>query len=115
MRAERACPSNCAACLSWICAGETVYRTTITDITERLRANQALRESEERYRELVEFSPDGIFIVREGRSSLRISAALRLCGVERAEALLGGEFAVWARPAYRRGFDCARCSKRFRR
>ncbi len=42
-------------------ARQTVYRTTITDISGRLRAVRALWESEVRYRELVELSPDGIF------------------------------------------------------
>ena len=81
--------------------GDTVFRTTIIDIAERQRTSQALRESEERYRELVELSPDGIFIVSEGAIVFANSAALLLCGVERAEALFGGEFISWARTSYR--------------
>ena len=81
--------------------GDTVFRTTIINVTERLQVSRALRESEERYRELVELSPDGIFIVSEGAIVFANSAALLLCGVERAEALFGGEFIAWARSAYR--------------
>jgi PAS domain S-box-containing protein len=81
--------------------GDTVFRTTIIDINERLHASRALRGSEERYRELVELSPDGIFIVRDGAIVFANSAALLLCGVERAETLYGGDFIVWMRPAYR--------------
>ena len=49
----------------------------------------------------MELSPDGIFITSAGMIVFANRAALRLCGVESAEALFGGEFIVWARPAYR--------------
>ena len=56
--------------------GGTVFRTAITSIAERLRASVALRESEQRHRDLVELSPDGIFIQRDGSIAFANRAAL---------------------------------------
>jgi len=82
-------------------SGETVYRTAITDITERLRLGQAQRESEERYRSLVELLPDGIFIQSEEAIVYASSAAVRICGVGSAKELDGSKLCEWVRPAYR--------------
>ena len=80
--------------------GTTVYRTAITDITERLRGGRALRESEERYRELVELSPDGIFIVQEGAIVFGNAAGRRLCSVAKLRDLIGRELLEWVHPSF---------------
>jgi PAS domain S-box-containing protein len=85
--------------------GDIVYRTAITDITGRVRAANALRESEERYRDLVEFSPDGIFVERDGEILFANSAALRLCGVETARDMVGSRLVDWVGASFRQAFN----------
>jgi diguanylate cyclase (GGDEF)-like protein/PAS domain S-box-containing protein len=64
-------------------------RTTVFDITGRKQVEQALRDSEERYRQLVELSPDAILVHAEGRLVFANSAAVRLFGAEKPQDLLG--------------------------
>ena len=59
------------------------------DITERKQAEEELRESEERYRSLVELSPDAIVVHRDGRFVFANSAAARLFGADQASDLIG--------------------------
>lgn len=61
---------------------------SIMDITDRKRAEEALRISEEKYRTYVENAPEGIFITDvEGRYIDVNPAACRMTGYSRAELL----------------------------
>ena len=59
------------------------------DISERKQAEEQLRESEERYRQLVELSPDAIFIQSDGKIVYINAAGAKLFGVEDGAKLLG--------------------------
>ncbi len=67
----------------------TAYRGVVIDITDRKRADAALRESEERYRRLLELAPVGIAVHSEGRIVFTNPAGARLLGAASEAQLIG--------------------------
>ena len=61
----------------------------VVDVTAQRQADRALRESELRYRTLVEMSPDAIAVHQDGKVVFANPAAARLLGAASPEELLG--------------------------
>jgi two-component system, cell cycle sensor histidine kinase and response regulator CckA len=65
------------------------------DVTARVEAEERVRESERRYRELVENAPMGIFVVQNDRIVFANAAAAALHGAESPAALCGTHLLEW--------------------
>lgn len=77
------------------------YQSVGRDITERKQMEDALRESEERYRIVTKHTADGIVVVQQGRFVFVNDAFAYMCGCEDAAKLVGTIAADIIDPAYR--------------
>ena len=69
------------------------------DVSARVEAEQRVRESERRYRELVENAPMGIFVVQDNRIVFANAAAAALHGAASPAALCGTNLLDWLNEA----------------
>ncbi len=69
--------------------GRRIIYTAWRDISERKKAEEALRESEERYRVAIESSNDGVVITRNGLHVYINRRFLEMFGYGKAEEVLG--------------------------
>src|SRR6185295_4708373 len=79
----------------------TGIRGVIRDITEQKLAEAALRDSEERYRRLVELSPEAIVVHSGGKFLYVNPAAERLWGASGPDELIGRNILDVVHPDYR--------------
>jgi two-component system cell cycle sensor histidine kinase/response regulator CckA len=71
------------------------------DLSERERAEAALRESEQRFRQLVEGAPEAIIVHQDGRFVYANAAAGRLFGARHPDDVLGLPLLDRVHPAFR--------------
>ncbi len=76
--------------LDW--AGRPARLVLATDITERKRTEERIRESEEAYRRLVEESPDAMLVHRYGTIIFANGACATLFGASSAEEIVGKQY-----------------------
>jgi len=88
-------------------ASEVAYlRQRIAELetaeTERKQVEEALRKSEEKYRTVVEVSPDGIAIASQGRHIFVNQSLAKMFGVADPEELIGRPIMDYIHPDYRK-------------
>jgi two-component system cell cycle sensor histidine kinase/response regulator CckA len=81
--------------------GVTVLWLTIVILLERKRVEDDLRESTDRYRDLVELSPEMVYIEQEGTIVFINSAGVKLLGASGVGDLLGKRISGFLHPDFR--------------
>jgi two-component system, cell cycle sensor histidine kinase and response regulator CckA len=71
------------------------------DVQARARAEQALRDSEARFRTLIDGAPDGVIVQRHGMVSFVNPEMARLLGADGPDAIIGTPLSGFLAPEYR--------------
>ena len=81
---------------------EKAILANIRNITERRVAEEALKESEEKYRSLIESSPAGIFIIRSERFIYVNPAGTRVLGFDSPDEVAGRNVYNFVAPEFKK-------------
>ena len=90
------------AVISW--DGEAVVQVVMHDITERKRVEATVTESEQRYRTLVEWTPEPIIVHARGTTRYVNPAAVKMFGATSASDLVGKPVLDLIHPDVHRSF-----------
>jgi len=77
-----------------------MFSAYIRDISELKQSQAILRDSEARYRQIIELSPDAIFVHRRNKFLLVNEACVKLLGAKNADELLGKDVLPFVHPDY---------------
>jgi PAS domain S-box-containing protein len=80
---------------------DQIILTLCRDITRRRKNEDALRDSEDKYRKLVEISPDAVIIHQEGKISYVNPAAFKLLGALNPDEIIGKNVLEFIHPDFR--------------
>jgi PAS domain S-box-containing protein len=75
--------------------------TLLTDVSEQHQSQDRLLESEERYRTMINLSPDAIYVHKLGVIVVCNEAAIELFGASSADQLIGRKLLDFTHPDYR--------------
>lgn len=81
------------------------FQSVGRDITERIRVEEALRESEERYRIVAKHSADGIVVIRKGLLIYANDAFAYMCGYDDPRVLVGKPVVSFIDPPHQARFS----------
>jgi len=70
------------------------------DITKRRKAEKVIQESEDRYRKLVEISPDAVIIHQQGKIIFINPAASKLLGASHSDEIIGKNILDFIQPKF---------------
>jgi PAS domain S-box-containing protein len=76
------------------------YRGTDRDITDHIKAEESLRQSEEKYRKLVEISPIALWINKDGKIIYINPAGMKILGANHPDQIIGKPALDFIHPDY---------------